>query len=261
MVVTNHDERKIVTNLICFEKMKDFHFYAPTEMAFGRTSENELVGLIKKYTAGVTPKVLVHYGGSSAKRSGLLDRSLAALDAAGIAHVELGGVQPNPRLSLVEEGVALCRREGLNFILAIGGGSVIDSAKAIGYGVCYDGPVWDLWIGKAAPKAVLPLGCIVTLPAAGSEMSDCSVITNEETQQKLGLSSDLARAKFAIMNPELTMTLPWYQTACGAVDIMMHTMERYFTKDTDMLVHTAMSEALLRTVRLSADALKEKPDD
>ena len=241
--------------------MKDFHFYAPTEMAFGRTSENELVGLIKKYTAGVTPKVLVHYGGSSAKRSGLLDRSLAALDAAGIAHVELGGVQPNPRLSLVEEGVALCRREGLNFILAIGGGSVIDSAKAIGYGVCYDGPVWDLWIGKAAPKAVLPLGCIVTLPAAGSEMSDCSVITNEETQQKLGLSIDLALAKFAIMNPELTMTLPWYQTACGAVDIMMHTMERYFTKDTDMLVHTAMSEALIRTVRLSADALKETPDD
>lgn len=239
--------------------MKDFHFYAPTEVCFGENAEKSLTKMVKKY-GGEQAKVLVHFGGGSAVRSGLIARTEQALADAGIEYVELGGVQPNPRLSLVHKGVELCRKENVTLILAVGGGSVIDSAKAIAYGTLYDGDEWDFHCGKATPKCCLPVGCILTIPAAGSEMSDCSVISNEATQQKLGYSNDLCRPKFAIMNPALTLTLPDYQTACGAVDIMMHTMERYFTKDTDMDMHTAMAEALLRTVKEAADALLTQSD-
>ena len=237
--------------------MKDFHFYAPTEVVFGTNAEEQLAQLIRKYAP--QPMVMIHYGGKSAIKSGLIGRTEDRLKSAGIPYILLGGVQPNPRLKLVKEGVSICRSKGVNIILAVGGGSVIDSAKAIAYGAVYEGELWDIWTGKAVPTTALPVGCILTLPAAGSEMSDCSVISNDETKQKLGYSSDIARPKFAIMNPALTTTLPPYQTACGGVDIMMHTMERYFTKETDMLAHTAMSEALLRTVADATDALMNDP--
>ena len=200
--------------------MKDFNFYAPTEIVFGRESEDQVAQLVRHY--GGT-RVLVHFGGQSARRSGLLDKMLSLLDAAGISHVELGGVVPNPRLSLVKEGVALCRENHIDFILAVGGGSVIDSAKAIGYGVGYEGDPWDFWTGKAKPASCLPIGAVLTIPAAGSEMSNSCVITNDSNNDKRGVNSNLCRCKFCIMNPERTFTLPEYQTAAGATDIMMHT--------------------------------------
>lgn len=225
--------------------IKDFNFYAPTRVVFGRDSEEKLAQLIKQY--GGT-KVLVHYGGGSAVKSGLLDKVHAMLKDADIAYVELGGVVPNPLLSKVREGIDLCKRENVDFILAVGGGSVIDSSKAIGYGVGYEGDVWDFWDGKAVPASCLPIGVILTIPAAGSEMSSSCVITNDEGMLKRGVNSDLCRCKFAIMNPERTYTLPDYQTAAGSVDIMMHTMERYFSKYEDAILTDALAEALLRTM-------------
>ena len=238
--------------------MKDFNFYAPTQVVFGRSSEEKLPTLVKHY--GGT-KVLVHYGGGSAKRSGLLDKVFGLLTEAGIPFVELGGVVPNPLLSKVEEGIALCRKEGVDFILAVGGGSVIDSSKAIGYGVPYSGPVWDFWEGKAQPQACLPIGTILTIPAAGSEMSSSCVVTKDEGLIKRGINSDLCRPKFAIMNPERTFTLPPYQTAAGATDIMMHTMERYFTRHQDMTLTDNIAEALLRTVKDCALEVMKHPED
>ncbi len=238
--------------------LKDFNFYAPTRVVFGRNSEQQLAALISQY--GGT-KVLVHYGGASARKSGLLDRTFQSLRQAGIDFVELGGVVPNPLLSMVKDGIALCRREHVDFILAVGGGSVIDSAKAIGYGVGYDGDVWDFWDGKATPKSCLPIGVILTIPAAGSEMSSSCVITKDEGLLKRGINSDLCRCRFCIMNPELTYTLPTYQTAAGATDIMMHTMERYFSKYEDMTLTDAIAEALLRTVRDSVFEVLRNPED
>ena len=238
--------------------MKDFNFYAPTRVVFGRNSEDQLPQLIRQY--GGT-KVLVHYGGGSARRSGLLDKVEQMLGDAGIPFVELGGVVPNPLLSKVKEGIALCRQEGVDFILAVGGGSVIDSSKAIGYGVGYEGDVWDFWDGKGAPKSCLPIGVMLTIPAAGSEMSSSCVITNDEGLLKRGINSDLCRCKFAIMNPERTYTLPKYQTAAGATDIMMHTMERYFSKYEDATLTDAIAEALLRTVKDAAYVVLKEPED
>ena len=209
--------------------MKDFNYYAPTEVVFGEQSEEQVARLVRKY--GGT-KVLVHYGGQSAVRSGLLDKICGLLREDGIELVTLGGVVPNPRLTLAQKGIELCRNEGVDFILAVGGGSVIDSAKCIAYGVCLDGDVWDLYLGKAEPKTMLPVASVLTIPAAGSEMSEASVITNEDGDVKLGYSNDMSRPKFAIMNPRRTFTLPPYQTAAGVTDMMMHTMERYFTKVT-----------------------------
>ena len=238
--------------------MRDFNFYAPTEVVFGKQSEEQVARLVRHY--GGT-RVLVHFGGQSAKRSGLLDKIIALLDADGISHVELGGVVPNPRLSLVKKGVALCRDEKVDFILAIGGGSVIDSAKAIGYGVGYEGEPWDFWTGKAVPASCLPIGVVLTIPAAGSEMSSSCVITNDENNDKRGVNSNLCRCKFCIMNPERTFTLPAYQTAAGATDIMMHTMERYFTVYDDMTLTDAIAEALMRTVKDSAMEVMRNPND
>ena len=238
--------------------MKDFNFYAPTEIVFGQNSEEQVPGLVRKYGG---QKVLVHYGGNSARRSGLLDKMFGLLRENNIPFVELGGVVPNPRLSLVKKGIQLCRDEKVDFILAVGGGSVIDSAKAIGYGVGYEGEPWDFWMGKAVPKSCLPIGAVLTIPAAGSEMSNSCVITNDANNDKRGINSNLCRCKFCIMNPERTFTLPTYQTAAGATDIMMHTMERYFTVYDDMTLTDALAEALLRTVKDSALEVMRNPMD
>ena len=238
--------------------IKDFNFYAPTRVVFGRESEKKIGELVASCGA---KKVLIHFGGGSAQRSGLLDVVREQLRAVGIAFCELGGVVPNPLLSKVREGIELCRREGVDFILAVGGGSVIDSSKAIGYGVPYDGDVWDFWVGKAAPAQCLPIGVVLTIPAAGSEMSSSCVITADEGLLKRGINSDLCRCRFAVMNPERTFTLPPYQTAAGATDIMMHTMERYFSKYEDMTLTDAISEALLRNVKDSALVVMRNPED
>ena len=238
--------------------IKDFNFYAPTRVVFGRNSEDQLAQLIKSNGG---KRVLVHYGGGSARRSGLLDKVYSLLREADIYYVELGGVVPNPLLSMVEQGIERCRKEQIDFILAVGGGSVIDSAKAIGYGAGYDGPVWDFWEGKAVPQSCLPIGVMLTIPAAGSEMSSSCVITKDEGLIKRGINSDLCRARFCIMNPERTYTLPPYQTAAGATDIMMHTMERYFSKYEDMTLTDAIAEALLRTVKDCALQVLKTPDD
>ena len=238
--------------------IKDFNFDAPTRVVFGRDSEKQLAQLIRQSGGH---RVLVHYGGGSARRSGLLDRTFNSLREAGLEFVELGGVVPNPLLSKVSEGIELCRLEKIDFILAVGGGSVIDSSKAIGYGAGYEGDVWDFWNGKAVPQQCLPIGVILTIPAAGSEMSSSCVITNDDGLLKRGINSDLCRCRFCIMNPELTYTLPPYQTAAGATDIMMHTMERYFSKYEDMSLTDAIAEALLRTVKDSALVVLREPED
>ena len=236
--------------------MFDFHYYTPTKVIFGRGAEGSVAALIREFGGS---KVLVHYGGGSVVRTGLLKKTTDLLEAAGIPYVTLGGVVPNPRLSLVYEGIALCRKENVDFLLAVGGGSTIDSAKAIGYGAANEGDVWDFYDYKRKAAACLPIGVILTLAATGSEMSDSSVITREEGRIKRGYNSDLCRPKFAIMDPELTMTLPDYQTACGCADILMHTMERYFTNGGNMEITDALAEGLLRTVMRNAEILAEDP--
>ena len=238
--------------------MKNFVYYTPTRVVFGKNAEAETGRLVKEQGC---QKVLLHYGGGSVKRSGLLERIEDSLRENGVSYVSLGGVVPNPRLSKVYEGIALCRQEGVDFILAVGGGSVIDSAKAIGYGLANDCDVWDFYAKKAVPKACAPIGAVVTIAAAGSEMSDSSVITNEDGWLKRGCNSDLCRCRFAVMNPELTYTLPAYQTACGCADILMHTMERYFTTDKNAELTDQIAEGLMRTVIHNAKILVERPDD
>ena len=239
--------------------MKDFNYYAPTEVAFGEHSEEQVAPLVKKY--GGT-KVLVHYGGQSAVRSGLLDKICGLLKEDGVSFVTLGGVVPNPRLSLVHKGIELCRNEGVDFILAIGGGSVIDSGKAIAMGVANpDEEVWIYYLGTAKPAKALPVASVLTIPAAGSEMSESTVVTNEDGDVKLGYSDDILRPKFAIMNPRRTFTLPPYQTAAGVTDMMMHTMERYFTKDDDMDLTTDLAEAVLRRMKTAVFAVLKNPED
>ena len=238
--------------------MVDFNYYTPTEVVFGKESEEKVAQMVKKYGGS---KVLVHYGGKSAQKSGLLDKVCNLLKAEDVNFVTLGGVVPNPRLSKVQEGINLCRKEGVDFILAVGGGSVIDSGKAIAYGVGYDGDVWDFYTGKATATSFVPLGAVLTIPAAGSEMSDSSVITNEAIDVKRGYNNDICRPKFAIMNPERSFTLPPYQTAAGVTDIMMHTMERYFSHDVDMTLSDNMAEGLLRTAKECVFAVLKNPED
>ena len=238
--------------------MLNFEYYTPTKVVFGKHAEEQTGELVKSCGC---KKVLVHYGGQSAKKSGLLDRIYASLDAAGIDYISLGGVVPNPRLSKVYEGIELCKKEGVDFLLPVGGGSVIDSAKAIGYGLANDGDVWDFYEKTRVPQGCAPIGAVLTIAAAGSEMSDSSVITNENGGLKRGVNSNLCRCKFAIMDPELTYTLPEYQTMCGCVDIMMHTMERYFTLEKDTDLTDAIAESLLKTVMKHAKILKEDPEN
>ena len=236
--------------------MFDFNYFTPTKVVFGRDTEQKTAELIREFGGN---KVLIHYGGGSVVRSGLLKKVTDTLEAAGIPYVTLGGAVPNPHLGLVYEGIELCRKEGVDFLLAVGGGSAIDSAKAIGYGVTNEGDVWDFYDYKRKATACLPLGVILTIAATGSEMSDSSVITKEEGLVKRGYSSDYCRPKFAIMNPALTMTLPDYQTACGCTDIMMHTMERYFTNGGNMEITDSIAEGLLRTVMVNAEILVKDP--
>jgi len=225
--------------------MENFSFYSPTEFVFGRETENECGKYVRKF--GGT-KVLIHYGSGSAVKSGLLDRVKASLDAESIPYVELGGVQPNPRDTKIYEGIELCRREGVDFILSVGGGSCIDSSKGIALGVPYDGDFWDFYgTGKRVEKA-LPIGTVLTIAAAGSEGSGASVVTKEDGMLKRDVGSDLLRPRFSILNPELTCTLPPYQTACGATDIMAHVFERYFTNTSEVEITDRLCEAVLITM-------------
>ena len=240
--------------------MDHFQIHAPTQIIFGKNTENEAGKWCKYYGAH---KVLVHFGGHSAKKSGLLDRVCASLQDAGLEYVLLGGVVPNPQLSMVKKGVELCREENVDFILAVGGGSVIDSAKGIGYGLANPGDVWDYYAKKKEITACAPLGAVLTIAAAGSEMSNCSVITNEDGMLKRGLSTDYGYCKFAIMNPELTYTLPAYQTASGCTDIMVHTLERYFTAPAthQLALIDGIAETLLRNVMRYAKIALKEPDN
>ncbi len=237
--------------------MRNFELYTPTRVVFGKDAHLRAGSLIQELRC---KKVLVHYGGKSAQKSGLLDEVFASLKEAGVDYIALGGVVPNPRLSKVYEGIDLCRREGVDFILAVGGGSVIDSAKAIGYGVANpDVNVWDFYVKTQNPQKCLPIGSIVTIAAAGSETSDSSVITNENGWLKRGCHSNAGRCKFAILNPRLTYSLPQYQTESGCVDILMHTMERYFVNIETMELMDGMSEALMQTVIYNARILMTEP--
>ena len=238
--------------------MYNFKYYTPTKVLFGRGTEQQVGTLVKEQNC---KKVLIHYGMGSVVRSGLLDKVKSALDAENIPWVELGGAVPNPRLSLVYEGIELAKKEGVDFILAVGGGSAIDSAKAIGYGAANEGDVWDFYDRKRQATGCVPIGVVLTMAATGSEMSHSSVITKEEGWIKRGYSSDLGRPRFAIMNPELTMTLPDYQTACGCTDILMHTMERYFVSGDTMEITDTMAEALMRTVIKNSLILEKEPDN
>ena len=225
--------------------MKNFTYYIPTRFVFGKGVETDVGKLIREM--GGT-KVLIHYGGGSAVRSGLIGRIEQSLADADLKYAELGGVKPNPRDTLIYQGIDLVRRENVDFILAVGGGSTIDSSKAIAHGACYEGDFWDFFCGKAKPETTLPFGVVLTMSAAGSESSNSCVITQESTLTKRGLRSELNRPRFAVMNPELTMTLPPYQIACGATDILAHIMERYFTSETEVDLTDRLCEAAMTAV-------------
>ncbi|MBO6214358.1 MAG: iron-containing alcohol dehydrogenase [Lachnospiraceae bacterium] len=237
--------------------MENFTFYSPTYFAFGKDTENDAGEYVRRFGGS---RVLIHYGGGSVIRSGLLDRVKKSLDVAGISYIELGGVQPNPRSGLVYEGIDLCKKEKVDFVLAVGGGSVIDSSKAIAAGVVYDGDFWDFYMGKRIEEA-LPIGTILTIAAAGSEGSPDSVITKEEGMFKRGATGDAIRPKFSILNPALTQTLPAYQTAAGITDIMAHLHERYLTNTKEVEVTDRLIEGLLLTMIHEGPRVIEDPDN
>lgn len=237
--------------------MDNFTFYAPTYFDFGKDAELHVADLIRQYGGS---RVLLHYGGGSIKRSGLYDRVMETLKNGGLAVLELGGVKPNPRSGLVQEGIELCKKEKINFILAVGGGSTIDSAKAIAAGSLYDGDFLDFYRGKAVIREALPVGTILTISAAGSEGSPNTVITDEATQVKKGTKSDLLRPKFSILNPALTCTLSPYQTAAGATDIMIHVCERYFSNTKEVEITDRLCEAVLKTMIYETPRVLENPD-
>lgn len=242
-----------------YEYMDNFIFCSPTEFVFGRDTESQVGALAARHGAG---KVLIVYGGGSAVRSGLIGRVEDSLRGAGLQWVTLSGVKPNPTDDKVYEGVALAVREAVTFILAVGGGSVIDTAKAIALGAVYPGDFWDFYSGKEQPMAALPVGVVLTIPAAGSEGSGNSVITRVATHQKLGARYPaLLRPRFAVMNPELTFTLPWEQTAYGIVDMLCHIFERYFSPTVGTQLVDAYSEAIMRDVLDQALTLRMQPDN
>lgn len=237
--------------------MDSFVFSNPTKIVFGRGVESQ----VGSETGNYASRVLLHFGGGSAVKSGLLGRVRQSLEASGVEVVELGGVQPNPRVSLVREGIKLCRERDISFILAVGGGSVIDSAKAIAVGVPYSGDVWDFYDYASTPTEAIGVGVVLTIPAAGSESSSSSVISNESLELKRGLTSELLRPCFALMNPELTCSLSPWQTACGAADIMAHVMERYFTNTKNVELTDNLCEAALRTVVSNVPKILADPSD
>ncbi len=237
--------------------MDNFTFYSPTYFVFGKDEENNTGKYVKRFGGS---KVLIHFGGGSVVRSGLLDRVKASLKAEGIEYIELGGVVPNPRSGLVYTGIDLCRKEKVDFILAVGGGSAIDSAKAIAAGTVYEGDFWDFYQGKSVTRA-LPIGTVLTIAAAGSEGSPDTVITHENGMYKRGASGEALRPAFSILNPALTQTLPAYQTACGIADIMAHLFERYFTRTEEVEVTDRMIEGLLLTMVHESPRVIADPDN
>lgn len=243
--------------------MNDFSFYSPTKFVFGRGAEAKVGSLVRAF--GGT-KVLLHFGGGSVKKNGVYDAVVKALESEGVGYVPLGGVQPNPRSGLVREGIDLCRKEGVDFVLAVGGGSVIDSAKAIAFGTLYDGDFADFYFGKdvknqpPVPKA-LPVGTVLTIAAAGSEGSANSIINLEPGNLKRGATGDALRPKFSVLNPEFTFTLSPFQTACGLTDIFAHVVERYFTPTKDVEITDALCEAVMRTVVKESSRVMANPRD
>ncbi len=237
--------------------MDNFAYHNPTKILFGRGMETEVGAEV----ARTSRRILLHFGGGSIRASGLYDRVVASLKRAGVEWVELGGVKPNPRLGLVHEGVKLCREQKLDFVLAVGGGSAIDSAKAIAMGAANDGEVWDYFVGKRELTRALPVATILTIPAAGSESSTASVVTNEDGWIKRGFNSELLYPKFSVLNPELAFTLPKFQVACGSADIMSHLMERYFTNTRNVGFIDRMLEATMKTVIAQAPKVLAAPTD
>lgn len=235
-------------------------YFTPTHVYFGRETE-KLAGKVLKELK--VKKVLLHYGSGSAEKSGLLGVVRASLKENGIDFVELGGVRPNPRLSLARKGIEICKTQGIDFILAVGGGSVLDSAKCIGYGTAYDGDVWDFYCGKQVPTKIVPVGTVLTLSATGSEMSNSSVITSDEVtpNDKFGCNTNLGRPVFALMNPELTYSVSKYQTGSGSTDIMMHTLERFFHNGPNLELTDEIAAGLLRTVITNTKKALENPND
>ena len=239
--------------------MHAFQYYVPTEIVFGAGSVSKLPELLKKRKLS---RVLVVYGGSSARKSGLLDRVFQLLEKAGVSYQTLGGVQPNPRVALAREGVKLALSFGAELILAVGGGSVIDTCKAIAHGAANpETDLWEFWKKRAVLTRSMPVGVVLTIPAAGSEMSDSAVLTNAESGEKRGLNTDLNRPVFAILDPVLAATLPNHQVACGVSDILMHTMDRYFNPVTDNDLTDELAEALLRVVLRNGPAAVQDPHD
>ncbi|WP_028973096.1 iron-containing alcohol dehydrogenase [Spirochaeta cellobiosiphila] len=237
--------------------MNNFEYYNPTRIIFGKDTHNQA----GSYTAKYSKNILLHYGSSFVKQSGLLDKIKSSLDKANVNYTELGGVKPNPRLSLVHEGISICKERKIDFILALGGGSVIDSAKAIAMGVLYSGDVWDFYMGTSQPKKALPIGTILTIPAAGSESSTGTVITKEEGDLKRAVNSELLYPQFSILNPELAYSLPKYQVACGATDIMAHLMERYFTNTTHVSFIDRLLESTMITIKNTVPKLLKNSND
>ena len=238
--------------------MLNFNWQIPTKFIFGRGAESH-AGEELKALGGT--RALIHYGGGSVIRSGLMEKVTKSLDEAGVSYVLLGGAVPNPRDTKVYEGIDLARREKCDCVLAVGGGSAIDSAKAIAHGTVYDGDFWDFWCGRASVQKTLPLGCVLTLSATGSESSNSSVIMQESTHLKRGLATEFNRPKFALLNPEWTATLPPYQVACGAIDIMAHVMERYFTNEKGVDLTDRLCEAVLSAVIKAAPVAIAEPDN
>lgn len=237
--------------------MENFQFQNETKIIFGKHTELEVAKEVSKYSK----KVLLHYGGGSIKKIGLYDKVVQSLNDNDISFIELSGVKPNPQLSLVKEGINICKKENIDFILAVGGGSVIDSGKAIAAGVKYSGEVWDFYEGKAEVGEIIPIGTILTIPATGSETGDATILTNEEGWYKRALSHPNLRPKFAILNPELTFTLPSYQTAAGGVDIMSHVFERYFTNTLDVDLTDKLCEGTLKSIIKNVPIALEEPDN
>lgn len=238
--------------------MEDFEFVSPTHFVFGHDAELKAGAMLAERGAR---KVLIHYGGGSAVESGLIDRMKSTLDNAGVEHVLLGGVRPNPEVGLVREGVALCKEHGIDWVLAVGGGSVIDSAKAIAVGAHYDGDVWDFFETKRQTSDVLPIAVVLTIPAAGSEASKNTVVSNDELGLKSGYPNNAQRPKLAFMNPELTFTLPPYQTAAGLTDMFCHLLERFFDDVGSVPVTDNLNLSLMKTVRAEAPRVLVDPDN
>ncbi|MDD4569810.1 MAG: iron-containing alcohol dehydrogenase [Tepidanaerobacteraceae bacterium] len=237
--------------------MNSFFYYNPTKLVFGKDSLDEVKDLIDNKHK----KVLLHYGGGSIKKSGLYDKVTGILKGKELEIVELPGVESNPKLSLVKKGIEICRENEITFILAVGGGSVIDSAKTIAAGVLYDGDIWDCFTGKGSFNEALPVGVVLTIPASGSEMSSSAVVTNEDGKFKMSIEHDCLRPEFAILNPEITLTLPNKQTFAGIIDMISHVLERYFTQTIDVDLTDKLCEATLKTIMNNAYKLKEDPMD